>query len=125
MGQRATAAHVPDSPLCAHRPALSLSPCRAGRGSPVFQFGAIYRMNTDGSGVELVASGGWVGGWVQPAAGLCGVWYVRPDGLPDRCKPSGVSKCKPISYRTGGWCACSAKHGGIGCQAAPNAAMFG
>lgn len=43
--------------------ALSLSPCRAGRGSPVFQFGAIYRMNTDGSGVELVASGGWwVGG---------------------------------------------------------------
>ncbi len=34
------------------------SPCRAGPGSPVFQFGSIYRMDTDGSGVELVATGG-------------------------------------------------------------------
>ncbi|KAI7835674.1 hypothetical protein COHA_010413 [Chlorella ohadii] len=33
------------------------APFQAGPGSPVFQFGSIYRMDTDGSGVELVATG--------------------------------------------------------------------
>lgn len=41
--------------------------CRASPGGQVYQYGSLYRMNADGTGMQLMASGAW---WLSspPAA---------------------------------------------------------